>query len=201
MPSFDFYPWIVFPQGTVSEPVRQLGISERGKRKSRGTSWDLPRLIPPVLQEVSLMHDHLLPALFLLPSHTTSLPVLPCRDVCVGGWGGSTWRNCSRGLELPQEIQLRTSLPVQWLRLWASTARGTGSIPVWRTKIPHATWQKKRKKKRPPGRLPGGAGEEGRCEGPHQGARFLLRPESYSRPNLAPGFTNSTKGPLPTKDS
>ena len=31
-----------------------------------------------------------------------------------------------------------TSLAVQWLRLRASTAGGTGSIPDWGTKIPHA---------------------------------------------------------------
>ena len=39
-----------------------------------------------------------------------------------------------------------TSLLVQWLRLCASTAGGTGSIPEWGTKIPHATQcsQKKR---------------------------------------------------------
>ena len=30
------------------------------------------------------------------------------------------------------------SLVVQWLRLWASNAGGTSSVPVWGTKIPHA---------------------------------------------------------------
>ena len=30
-----------------------------------------------------------------------------------------------------------------------------------------------------PGRLPGGAGQEGSCEGPHQGTLFLLLSESY----------------------
>ena len=30
-----------------------------------------------------------------------------------------------------------TSLVVQWLRLHASTAGGVGSLPRWRTKIPH----------------------------------------------------------------
>ena len=41
-------------------------------------------------------------------------------------------------------------LVVQWLRLHASTAGGTGSIPGWGTKIPHATWHgpEKKKKKR-----------------------------------------------------
>ena len=31
-----------------------------------------------------------------------------------------------------------TSLAVQWLRICASTAGGTGSVPGWGTKIPHA---------------------------------------------------------------
>ena len=35
---------------------------------------------------------------------------------------------------------LGTSLAVQWLRLHASTAGGTGSIPSWGTKIPPASW-------------------------------------------------------------
>ena len=39
--------------------------------------------------------------------------------------------------------QPRTSLVAQWLRLHASSARGTGSIPGQRTKIPHAVWPKK----------------------------------------------------------
>ena len=33
-----------------------------------------------------------------------------------------------------------TSLVVKWLRLRASTAGDSGSIPVRGTKIPHATW-------------------------------------------------------------
>ena len=59
-----------------------------------------------------------------------------------------------RGLQGPQEIisdfpcvlpldsllraHLGTSLVVQWLRLCASNARVTGSIPGWGTRIPHA---------------------------------------------------------------
>ena len=35
-----------------------------------------------------------------------------------------------------------TSLVVQWLRLRASIAGGTGSIPDWGTKIPHVMWPK-----------------------------------------------------------
>ena len=41
-----------------------------------------------------------------------------------------------------------TSLAVQWLRLHASNIAGTGSIPGWGSKIPHATWPKKKKKSR-----------------------------------------------------
>ena len=33
-----------------------------------------------------------------------------------------------------------TSLEVQWLRLCASIAGGTVSIPGWGTEIPHAVW-------------------------------------------------------------
>ena len=41
------------------------------------------------------------------------------------------------------------SLVVQWLRLHVSTVGGSGSIPDWRTKIPHVKphGQKKKKKK------------------------------------------------------
>ena len=40
-----------------------------------------------------------------------------------------------------------SSLAVQWLRLHASTARGTGSIPSWGIKILHAAWRGQKKKK------------------------------------------------------
>ena len=40
-----------------------------------------------------------------------------------------------------------TSLEVQWLRLHASTAGDTGSIPGHGTKIPHAAWCGQKKKK------------------------------------------------------
>ena len=40
-----------------------------------------------------------------------------------------------------------TPLAVQWLRLPASTAGGTGVIPGRGTKILHATWWHKKKKK------------------------------------------------------
>ena len=36
---------------------------------------------------------------------------------------------------------------VQWLRLCASTAGGTGLIPGWGTKIPHAVWYGQKKKR------------------------------------------------------
>lgn len=38
--------------------------------------------------------------------------------------------------------RLRTSLAVQWLRLWASTAGGEVLILVRGTKILHAAWPK-----------------------------------------------------------
>ena len=37
---------------------------------------------------------------------------------------------------------------VLWLRLNASTAVDMGSIPGWRTKIPHAIWPKKKKERK-----------------------------------------------------
>ena len=40
-----------------------------------------------------------------------------------------------------------TSLPVQWLRLHASTAGGMDSIPDQGTKSPHGTWGNQEKKK------------------------------------------------------
>ena len=42
-----------------------------------------------------------------------------------------------------------TSLAVQWLGLWASTAGDMGLIPGRGTKIPHAAWHGQKKKKRP----------------------------------------------------
>ena len=39
-----------------------------------------------------------------------------------------------------------TSLAVQWLRLHASTAGGTGLTPGWGNKIPHAAWHGQKKK-------------------------------------------------------
>ena len=41
-----------------------------------------------------------------------------------------------------------TSLAVQWLRLHTPNAGGTGLIPGWRTKIPHAAWCGLKKKKK-----------------------------------------------------
>ena len=45
---------------------------------------------------------------------------------------------------------LWTSLAVQWLRLCASNAGGTGSIPDWGTKIPRASKRGQKKKKKFP---------------------------------------------------
>ena len=61
---------------------------------------------------------------------------------------------------------------VQWLGLHTSTARGTGSIPGWGTKILHAAWSKKKKKQAwdfPGGavvkNLPANAGDTGSSPG------------------------------------
>ena len=43
---------------------------------------------------------------------------------------------------------LGTSLAVQWLRLHASTAWGTGSIRGWGIKIPHAVWSGQKKERK-----------------------------------------------------
>jgi len=45
-------------------------------------------------------------------------------------------------------IKIGTSLVVQWLILCTSSAEGTGLIPGQATKIPHAAWHGKRKKKK-----------------------------------------------------
>ena len=41
-----------------------------------------------------------------------------------------------------------SSLVVQWLRLWASNAKGEGWIPGRGTKIPHAKWENHKCKKK-----------------------------------------------------
>ena len=53
----------------------------------------------------------------------------------------------SPGLLLKKQTNPKNgiSLVVQWLRLHASSAGGTGLIPVQGTKIPHATWYSQNK--------------------------------------------------------
>ena len=46
-----------------------------------------------------------------------------------------------------ENIMLGTSLVVQWLRLWASNAGGSGLIPGWGTKILHAMKYDQKKEK------------------------------------------------------
>ena len=46
-----------------------------------------------------------------------------------------------------KSVDWGTALEVQWLRLRASTAGDTGSIPGGGTRIPHATWHGQKKKK------------------------------------------------------
>ena len=76
---------------------------------------------------------------------------------------------------IKQKKESGNSLVVQWLGLQALTARGMGSIPGQRTKIPHATWPKKKKKKIldfPDGavvkNLPANAGDMGSILGPRK---------------------------------
>ena len=45
-------------------------------------------------------------------------------------------------------MQIGNSLVVQWLGLWALTAKGLGLIPGQGTKIPQALWHGKKKKKK-----------------------------------------------------
>ena len=57
------------------------------------------------------------------------------------GTGSGTQELSARGALLDSLIKIKpsgTSLVVQWLRLHASNAGGTGSIPGQGTKIPHA---------------------------------------------------------------
>ena len=60
------------------------------------------------------------------------------------------WTKCQNESDI-NLLNLTTSLPVQWLRLHASTAGGTGLVPGQGIKIPHAVWcsQKKKKNKIP----------------------------------------------------
>ena len=68
-----------------------------------------------------------------------SKPGLPSKP------GGS--RNDTREVS-PKSIRWGTSLVVQWLGHYASTAEGTGSLPGWGTKILHATQCGGKKKKK-----------------------------------------------------
>ena len=45
------------------------------------------------------------------------------------------------------KVVLGTSLAIQWLRFWVSSAEGASSIPSQGTKIPHATWCGQKKEK------------------------------------------------------
>ena len=51
-------------------------------------------------------------------------------------------------LQIKNTAQEGTSLAVQWLRLCGFNAGGTGSIPSWETKIPHAAWYGQKVKKK-----------------------------------------------------
>ena len=51
-------------------------------------------------------------------------------------------------VKINRQLPLGTSLVVQQLKLCPSDAGGAGSIPGWRTKIPHALKYGQKKKKR-----------------------------------------------------
>ena len=62
-------------------------------------------------------------------------------EACFGLCNGS---HCAP----PERWPRRGSLMDQWLGLCASTSRGPGSIPGWGTKMPHATFMAKKKRRK-----------------------------------------------------
>ena len=52
-------------------------------------------------------------------------------------------------LDVVKSLALGTSLTGQWLRLHTSTAGDMGLIPGLETKIPHAAWHSRKKKRHP----------------------------------------------------
>ena len=65
-------------------------------------------------------------------------------------WTGeffTTWEAWNSVALFQNSVPLGTSLVIQWLRLFPSSARDAGSIPGWRTKIPHATWSSQKQTK------------------------------------------------------
>ena len=78
-----------------------------------------------------------------------------------------------------------TSLVVRWLRLWASNARGVGSIPGWGTKISHAARHGQKKKE-----------YHGRADWKREEkAEFLWRPLTEKKVLLTPngGWTDNAQ--------
>ena len=68
----------------------------------------------------------------------------------VGGKGHKIVQSSNLGTEVARKKteNVGTSLVVQWLRLFTSTAEGMGLIPGWGTKILNALWHSKKKKKK-----------------------------------------------------
>ena len=60
-----------------------------------------------------------------------------------GHFGTEKYNNQNKLTTWAQQKSRGTSLAVQWLRLWASTARGKGLIPGQGPKIPHVAQPKK----------------------------------------------------------
>ena len=144
------------------------------------------------------------------PWLTGARPCRPCRDSgyaseCVEQRNNRIWAvfgfffNQTFFFYYKLKYRHRTSLVVQWLRLFASNAGGTGLIPDQGTKIPHGLWpknnipaQKVSRNKfelseslssRPPLKLPSWSGTLSASLKPLHG------PPSNHRPSLPPKVT------------
>ena len=71
----------------------------------------------------------------------------------INNWRRKQWKrkkNRNFSLQMPEMAGYKMqkggmSLVIQWLRFHVPSSEGTGSIPGWETKIPHAVWPKKKK--------------------------------------------------------
>ena len=74
----------------------------------------------------------------------------------INNWRRKQWKrkkNRNFSLQMPEMAGYKMqkggmSIVIQWLRFHVPSSEGTGSIPGWETKIPHAVWPKKKKKDR-----------------------------------------------------
>ena len=82
------------------------------------------------------MNTRTLAAFFIHPGQFCHSEIMDQWLLCSSNYPSIQSEGCGSG----------TSLAVQWLRLWASTAAGSGSIPGWGMKIPHtAAWCSQKK--------------------------------------------------------